>query len=287
MALPTTITGISTAVACVGPFISSGGNVYFFGKDGTTATTLNCMKATDPTSSFSSIATKTGFSTAVQALAGYQVSDVIHLIVIDGATTSVNAKYQTFDMSSDTFVTAETIASAFNPRTDAGADVYGGSIVVRSGGEVVVFFNGARVASMGSSWSQTYYSRRTGVNTWSAATQVSAGGTANAVTPTSALGVSDRVHFSWRGASDWVHRSLSSANVLDTQGNIVVSSSAAENGISFVNGGNTEVVFYYAGNGPSWCNSGANPSFTAIGGVSGTSASIPGRVFNDGTDIWV
>ncbi len=238
MALPTTITGIATDVACVGPFISSGGNVYFFGKDSSTATTLQAFKATDPTTSFSSIATKTGFSTAVQALSGFQVADVIHLCVIDGATTSVNAKYQTFDMSSDTFVTAETIASAFNPQTSGSANVYGISNVVRSGGEVVAFFNGARVANMGNSYAQTYYSRRTGVNTWTAATQVSAGGTVDFTQPEAVLGASDRIQFVYKGTSTsgYNRTALTSGNVLQTTQPASVTANGFS-GISYDNAG--------------------------------------------------
>jgi hypothetical protein len=292
MALPTTITGIATTPACVGPFISSGGNVYFFGQDGTTATTLQAYKATDPTSSFSSVATKTGFSTAVQHLSGGQVGDVIHLVVIDGATTSVNAKYQTFNMSSDTFVTAETIASGFNPQTSGSANVYAGSVAIRVSGSVpVVLFNGARVANMGNSYSQVYHSFRIGEASWTAAAQVSAGGQVNFTQPEAVLGTSDRVHFIYRNLSNdrVTQRALSSGNSLQTVGEVAgVSCVGPYSAVSYDNGGTIKVVCL-GGNDPIVVlafDSADNPT-EATGDTSIMSnPSIPTACFVDGTDVW-
>jgi hypothetical protein len=227
MALPVTITGIDTAVNPVGPFRSSAGNYYFFGKDSTTATTLQAFKSTAPTSSWSSAATKTGFTTGVQAISGFQVADVIHLAVTDGATTSVNFKYVTYNMSTDAFGTTETITSALNTQTNGLVNAYGNSIAVRSDGTVVVLHQGARVVSMSNSYSRTVYSRRATNGTWTANIAVDAGGAFDGLVFDTAVGTSDNVHFMFMaGSGTFSQRTLSSANVLQTQ-------STAINGVSF------------------------------------------------------
>lgn len=296
MALPTTITGIDTAVACVGPYISSGGNVYFFGRDGTTATTLQAYKATDPTSSFSSVDTETGFGSTIRQIAGYQVGDKIHLVVGQHDGSVADYAYINFDMSSDLFADLGAIANGLNTNTSGGVNQFGCSIIVRSGtngdgsAPAVVFFNGARVASMGNSYSQTYYSRRTGVSTWSAATQVSAGGTVDATLPEAVLGASDRVHFLWN-ASGGKERSLSSANSLDTQQSLVNLGTVQVSGISYNDGGTIRVQV--TGNAGTQVyterfDSGANPTIngTQISAAAGAGSGTPCRPFVDGTDVW-
>ena len=212
MALPVTITGISTAIGPVGPFKSSGGNYYFFGRASSPNTTLQAFKSTAPDTSWASIATKTGFTSSINWISGCQVGDIIHLCVSDGTgPTAVVYKYQTFDMSSDTFVTAETISAAADTRTNAALAAYYSSIVVRSTGEVVVHIQVARI----SAFAQTAYRRRTGVNTWSAATAVSATGT-DCINPLAVLGASDRLHFLWFNNTNTHQRHLTAANVLGT-----------------------------------------------------------------------
>src|SRR5678810_346981 len=172
MALPLSVSGISTAVACVGPYKSSGGNYYFFGRDSATATTLQAYKSTAPDIVWSSISTKTGFTTAILVLAGYQVADVIHLLVLDGTmSTSVATKYVSFDMATDTFLTTTETVAASSVITGLATSGWGCSLVVRSTGEVVAFYNGVNT-KVTNTYSRIYYQRRTGVNTWSAAVQV-------------------------------------------------------------------------------------------------------------------
>ncbi len=198
-------------------------------------------------------------------------------------------------MATDTFGSVESVLATANTATSGGVGQYGVSCVVRSGGEVVAFFNGARVANMGNSYAQTYYSRRTGVNTWSAATQVSAGGTVDFVNPEAILGTSDRVHFIHNQPSPGaagVQRALSSGNVLQTANTGLGGGADGQNcGISYDNAGTIKVVNLV---GPtaaaalnSWpFDSADTPSITAQ--TFGSNANtLPLRVFNDGTDVWV
>src|SRR6516225_11700808 len=101
----------------IGPFKSSTNNYYIFAKDGTTATTLRAWKAAgDPLSTpLSAGATLTGFTTAILYTAAYQVSDVIHLLIMHGtAGSSLNYSYTQYNMATDTFLTAESVATAIN-----------------------------------------------------------------------------------------------------------------------------------------------------------------------------
>jgi hypothetical protein len=191
---------------------------YFFAVDGTTATTLQAYKSTAPTSSWSSVTTKTGFTTGIQWISGFQVGNIIHLCITDGATTSVNFKYLTFDISSDTFGTVETITSALNTQTNALINAYTNSIIVRSDGSVVVLHQGARVVSMSNSYSRTVYSRRSTGGVWTTNTAVDAGGAFDGIVFDAILGTSDIIHFIFSAASGTAaQRALSSANVLQTQ----------------------------------------------------------------------
>lgn len=291
MALPVTITGISTAVLTAGPFKSSGGNFYFFGRDNTTATTLQAYKATDPTSSWSSIATNTGFTTAVQFIAGVQDSDVIHLAVIDGSGSSVNLKYRTFNMATDAFVTSETVQSAFDPRDSTPTNIYLCSIIFRSSdSQPIILYNGARAAVMGTSYARIVYSRRTGVATWSAPTAVDAGGAFNFSSPEAILGSSSRTHFFWSNGS-FLQRALNSSNVLQTAsaatGSAVLNSPLQA--VSYDDAGTQRVACSSDSGGGGlvteiYFNSADAPTINSNGSVASGSAS---RLYYDVTDIWV
>jgi hypothetical protein len=180
----------------------------------TTSTTDYDLSVSDGVT-WASIASKTGFTTGVQNISAYQDGNVIHMCITDGATTSINHKYQTFDMTTDTFVTAETINSALNTQTSASANAYGTAIVVRSAGEVVVHYQAARI----STFAQTAYRRRTGVATWAAAVAVSTTGV-NAINPFVVLGAADMLHLLWFNSTNTVQRHLTAANALGTAGSI-------------------------------------------------------------------
>jgi hypothetical protein len=291
MALPVTITGINLTVAPAGPFRSSAGNFYFFGRDGTTATTLQAFKATDPTTSWASVATKTGFTTAILNLASYRVADVIHLLVQDGtASTSQATKYVSFNMANDTFLTTtETVSAA---SAVAGATVvpgYGASLVVRSNGEVVCFYNGISTKVSSTLYSRVYYRRRTGVNTYGTETQVDAAAAANNATPFAVLGSSDRVHFAWTIAttSNTGYRTLSAANALNTAGSSATIALIGD-ATSYDRGGTTKVVFTSntTNQGTLRFDSSDNPTPTLVSQAI-TAASAPHRVGSDGTDVTV
>lgn len=302
MALPTTITGISTAVACVGPFKSSGGNFYFIGRDSGDSTQIQCQKATDPTSSFSAVGTDQSPGVTVAALAAYQVSDVIHVVSgADGGLGNARFDYYTFNMASDAWVLNENVFAALDTRTSGGTAQFGCSVVVRSGGEVVLFYNGPRVANMGNSYSQTYYARRAS-GTWpGSGTQVSAGGTVDVVGPKIALGTSDAVHLLWHdsGVGNERHRTLTSGNSLQTA-SVIASTFATTNEsgsvVSYDSSGTFKIVYTRSKSqvgsgviGSIFFDSGNTPTLTASTG-NVTNPDFPRRVYVDTGDsnkVWI
>jgi hypothetical protein len=295
---PVTITGLAANRRVCGIFKSSTNNYYMFGQNGTTATTLTAMKATAPDVSWSSIATKTGFAGDIQGLAAYQNADVIHLIVADITTvgSSYNYKYQTFNMATDTFVTAETIVSAINPQ-DSGAGVYGlCDIIFRpSDSQPIALYPGPQVSGR----AKTNYKVRTGTATWSAAVVVDAAAASTDYYPIGiALGASSTIHFQvlgLGGTPSIVVRALTSANALQTA--VALPTNYGLNGgqgRSLVNGATTKVAFFNSnkttGNGiAGYFDSASVPTMLTSGaiGASGLMNVGSGRIVASGTNFWV
>jgi len=262
---------------------------YFFGRDGTTATTLQSFKATAPDTSWSSIATKTGFTTAILNIAGYQVGNVIHMLVMDGtASTSVATKYLSFDAATDTFLaTTETVSAAAAVAGQAGATVYGGSLVVRSNGNVVTLYNGLQTNTSGTPRARLYYRERTGLNTYGTATRVDDNTALDNTTPVAVLGAANRVHFIWNVGGNSGYRTLSAANAQNTGGSSP-SMSMPGDGCSYDRSGTTKVVFISNGVGQTVgrFDSSDNPTPT-FSNTNRNEATVPHRVGVDGTDVTI
>jgi len=292
MALPTTISGINVNISIVGPFISSAGNVYFFGRDGTTATTLQAYKATDPTSSFASVATQTGYATAILQLAATQDGDDIHIAITDGTSGgSVNQKYIVFSMSSDAFSTAETVQAAYDNRPSTATTFYMMGIVFRaSDSQPVILYNGPRVANMGTSYSRIVYARRTGTNAWTTNVAVDSGGTVDWVNAEAISGSSDRIHFFWyqRAGATVFHRVLNSSNALQTGSTAAggLSNSRLLQAVSYDASG-TQKIAVIGDDGTNFGTVYFNSADTVTQNVGTEYAGTePARLFNDGTDVW-
>jgi hypothetical protein len=209
--------------AGLGPFISSAGNVFFFGRDTTNVGHIEPHRATDPMSSFTAGTTKlmsSAAATSIQAAAAYQVGDVIHVAtqISTGA-----GYYNQFDMAASSgtgawSITTSEVAMAAN--TSGFAPTTGGtfvSLVVRSSGNVVFAFSGGQSA-MSSTFNTCYYRIRTGTNTYGTATKFDNAGSNNWVPGPAALGASDRVHFFLTNntTASQYQRTLTSANALQT-----------------------------------------------------------------------
>jgi hypothetical protein len=271
---------------------------YFFGRDGTTATTLQAYKATAPDTSWSSIANLAGtafttaLTTAINQLSAFQVGNVIHIAIgasNGNAPPSPAYFYATFDAATDTFVLKENIIINQNSVGQTGANQYGVSLVVRSTGEVVAFFNGTQTKTSGTNYARVYYSRRTAVNTWSAAVEVDAAAAADRTFPSAILGASDAVHFlsALPASTSLYQRTLSSANVLQTESVTTIGSSlvASPYGLSYLRSATTKIVAGEYSNGDIAIrfDSGNTPTLARATILANLGAL---RLSNDGTDVW-
>jgi len=203
---------------------------YFFGRDGTTATTLQAFKSTAPDTSWASVTTKTGFTTALLNIAAYQVDNVIHMAVLDGTMpSSVATKYLSFDAATDTFLaTTETVGAAAAIGGQVAGVGAGCSIVVRSSGNAVIFYNGLQTNTSGTPRARLYYRERTGLNTYGTATRVDANTAIDNVGPEALMGATNSVHFNWCSSTTFSQRTLSAANALQA------ASTPVSYGIAFV-----------------------------------------------------
>lgn len=255
---------------------------YFFGRNSTTATTLSAFKATAPDTSWASITTKTGFTTAILNLAACQVGKNIHILVQDGtASTALATKYVSYDMIAETFLaTTETVSAAVavtGQVTGAGA---GASLVVRSSGEVVAFYTGVQTKTSGTFRMRVYYRRRTAVNTWSTETQVDNNTTRDNQYPLVALGDSDRVHFFFHDVANLNQRHLTNANVLGTSGFPASGSAAAPRDIITLNDSGTIRFALFQDNFVVYFSSADNPTLST-GGFTGGGATSFARGVDD------
>ena len=253
MAFPTTITGITLATGGIVPYISSGGNVYLIGKSTANANKIRAFKATDPTSSFSNVGTDptvTALSTLI-SVATFQVGDVIHVATIDDtAITSINIQYHKFDMSTDTWTLVnEAVVTAYAEAATGDVD-NSAAITVRSNGDVILLYNGAKAAVMGVDRERVYYARRVS-GSWTVDVAVDNAGATSWFTGSTVVGSSDRMHFFFQDgdADDAYERALTSANVLETfpasfDATIDATQSHFKTqGVSYVSGANTKVRY--------------------------------------------
>jgi hypothetical protein len=222
MALPLTLSGFAGTENLQGPFKSSAGNYYLFGQDSVNAYQVRTKKATDPSSSWADVGVQaTTGNVAIKNIRTMQVGDVIHFNVAYGSVASSSTySYWTFDMATDSWVvTNETAGGGATDPRNGSTDFTGGTVVVRSNGNVVFIVNGARSAG-GSNGTHWLWSERTAANTWTAWSNLGNGTTATAghVYAVGFLGAGDRVHcFCHNNAdNDTWHRALLSNNTLGT-----------------------------------------------------------------------
>jgi len=231
---------------------------------------------------WSSIATKTGFTTAILNLGAYQVGNVIHMVVQDGTlSSSVATKYLSFDASINTFLASiETVAAAA-AITGQSTSGWGASIVVRAtSGFPVIFYNGLQTNTSGTPRARLYYRERTGLNTYSTQTQVDPNTATESTSPIAVLGASDRVHLLFFNGTNTMQRHLTSANVLGTAAS-TGATTAVQDACSYNDAGTIRHVGYTAAQTIRWASA-DNPTVTAASMVTGT----PVRATDDGTTVY-
>ena len=247
-----TLSGVTFPLRHVGlgPFKSSAGNFYFFGRDSVNTGHIEPHKASDPTSSFTAQTTKlmsSGNTTAIEAAVCYQQGDLVYVFT----QISTGAVYHNrFDMATDAWgiaTSATTIAAASQAPTTGSTFV---SAVYRpTAGELVLAYCAGQTA-MSSGFNMVRYARvnaSTGAIIGSA-TNVDNGGSVNWTGPVAVLGASDRVHIFFTDNTNFrqYQRTLTAANALETfpaqyltAGAVILHSHGP--GISYVDSGTTKV----------------------------------------------
>ena len=306
MALPTTITGfvVSTLVieAITRPFVSSGGNVYVFGRS-STAGEIKAVKATDPTSSFSGVGTDfaTTSGNSINSIDAYQVGDNIHVVTSDGPSTATDLRYHIFSMSSDSWTTTNELIKD-NATPVSAASQSNIQLSVRSDGDVIVLYNGSSAASMGTDYERVYYARRES-GSWTIDVAVDNGGADHWYSSGVVIGSSDRMHFFLinNDLSAIFQRTLTSANALQTFPSAfdstvsAVANSNSQLGVSYDSSGTQKVRFPFPDNTASTynsakCDSADAPTMSQDNDITGATDAVTNEFrcsfVADGTTLW-
>ena len=237
---------------------------------------------------WASVASVASGGASLLTLAAYQVGATIHLLIGSTQGGTALCTYRTFDATTDAFVLGESVLGATNTTGQTGAVQTGCSLVVRSNGEVVAFFNGATTNTMGTAYARVYYSRRTGVNTWTAAVEVDSSTAADSVVYDAVLGLSDRVHFFFTNATSGTinyTRTLTSGNTLGTAAGYGSSGQYNRSKcISYVDGAAVKVRAVISINGLTFTtisgfDSADSPTVTIFGNTA--SGASPARLYCD------
>jgi hypothetical protein len=228
--------------------------------------------------------------------------DLVHIVVAQQNGTSstlTDYRYVTYDLSTETWGTPETIQTGIN----AGNTNLGGvasreaHIVVRSTGEVIVLYNGASVINMGNPFASVKYARRATNGTWTTAVALDpAVASTNYTAQGVALGDTERVHFLYDDGNGVIHRSLDSSNTLQANSTVITPATGSFSlnqdfaMISYLGQGSTRIVAAVPNGGNnaistiSFYTAGATINYgdarTGLG-----SAEFPLRLYHDGTDL--
>ena len=162
------------------------------------------------------------------------------------ATQQLNGRvaYHVFDPGTDTWTTSDEFVVTNNPNVGFEAC----SIALRSDGDVIIGYSGNDAGD-----DAIFYARKEGAS-WTTNVQVDGSASTNNYRgPVVVLGASDRVHFFYRNVSNValssLHRSLSSANSLDTADQVIDTTVGGvsfifAHGVSYVSGATKIRVLY-------------------------------------------
>lgn len=230
MAFPTSISATTDVLADtkrrVKPFISSGGNVYVIAPSGTTGGQgITAYKATDPTSSFSSVGTGPSF-TNLESMHATQDGDIIYVVSIDSDPI---VEFHEFNMGTDTWdTTNETVEDISGKDAPTAVTSYWATIAYRdvSGDELVIAYSGQVDANMGTDYDRVDFAHKDKTATsWTGPVAMDAGGGAHYRYPGAQTGTNNKVHVIWDTTTQIQGRSISTTNTLSTQANITAGAS--------------------------------------------------------------
>ena len=282
----------------LGPFKAPNGAFYAVFVDTASATRsqVEVHKATDPTTSWSSVATHDGSAHEVLSCWAHLTGTDI-VICIQKATLIQSHRY-VFSTTSDTFtVSFEGIG---NSTGAVGTLDHAVSITLRSNGDHILGYQKEPESIKGTKYRRYSYARRVG-STWTVDISIAANtGETHYDGGVVVLGASDRVHFFFSNHTSGItqHRSLSSGNSLDTIANVDTSVASLQKkhapGVSYSSGGATKVRVPYVDSSGQLSmvklDSGADPTITTDVNFSDNTVRIVNGspvacTCNDGTTI--
>lgn len=265
---------------------------YFFGRDSVQNLGIDAMKATDPTSSWTKIAStviQNFTGDQIQHLSAFQVGNIVHIVGDNTGSVagSVSIGYTQYNMSTDTFLSSfEQILAETATTGGTGSAQTFASVVVRSTGDAIVFFNGAQTKSSGTYYARVYYSRRTAVNTWSAPVEVDSGGALDSKLCEAGLILGDQVNLLFVSGASGFSSILSVSNTLATGPSVGASSNTATSNqcAEYINSTGANWIFGVSGSatvGSINTLAGLATGTSGSGGTLDSNATQPARPFVD------
>lgn len=270
--------------ARLGPFQDDSGNLWIIAVS-VSGTKLRAYKSSDGGASWDTCyeSASTGGIYAVDAVFDL-ANGVIYVVNVVGAAA---IRIYSFTIGTTTWV--QFSSATGQPTAFAGINGYYPAFLIRrSTGEFVVVYQGPLHRSMGGDYRSVYYARCSAAGAWSAGVEVDAGGKVHFDCKGACLGASDRVHMIYVSGTNLYHRSLSSANALDTAG-IPAGGSSANFYTIYYDGVLAKIVVDSSGiypNRVARADSIADPSWTGDTNNFGDSerASCPGVFIYEQTD---
>jgi hypothetical protein len=216
VSLPVTITGnlfpfgaASVESNYTGPFKSDTGNFYGFFRD-TTSSTVNAVKATDPTDSWSTQAQWALGSGDVNSVFVAQEGDIFHVLALRASETD-DVLYRPYDASTDSWGTQEIVSANVG-------NIFSQSFIgLRSDGDVIALYPQPTVRIMGTDYARVSYGRREG-GSWTSDIAVDDGGEVQYYLGCGAIDDADRTYFFYyAGSGPHIYKKdLTSANSLSS-----------------------------------------------------------------------
>lgn len=240
MAFPTTISNVTfNALHGQGrsrPYISAGGNVYMVLIDSVSGTDIDVLKATDPTSSFSVVASTTLTTGNPDGVGTVQDGDTIHIVTTDSAN---DVLYHLFDMSDDTWTTQneDTTGTSDNDSTPG----RGCSIAVETDGSIIIMYQGVE-ENVGGLRNRVSIGHKPVSGSWTPDLALDAGGAVSYAVGGVVRGEANKFHLIFVSSTDAniLHRS-----VQDVDGTVGVVETVNDTGISTDIGYSSLVPVYY------------------------------------------
>lgn len=243
--------------ARIGPFQDGSGNLWAI----VVKTTISAVRSTDGGATWDTQYDQSVINARGEFDCVFDFANgLIYVVAIDSGSA---ARILSFNVTSHVWTAIDGATS----RPSISGDVNGKLMVFltrRSTGEFVIFYQG-NLHSMGNDYRSVYYARCSAAGVWSSSVAVAALKNTLYDAKSAVLGDSDRFHMIYNpGAATMKHRSLSSANGLDTEANAGTANATTANYYNlYYNNILAKIVFELDNGIVHRATSAANPTWTA------------------------